>query len=165
MSLTDLDDFSFSFPSYKEMKYFEEERELREYAANRMSEKVIHGCPSCQIQVANTVREPFNKLRSHCINFDYERAWEAAEELSRTILPLCRSCRVISYKYILSVLHDVATHHYWEERYHESIYIREKILQTCKEENLYDCSFVMFNCIYALVDIYAYQGLLHEVEQ
>jgi tetratricopeptide (TPR) repeat protein len=164
MSLADLDDFSFSFP-YKEMEDLGEERELREREANAMSEIVIHGCQSCQIQVANTVREPFNKLRSHCINFDHERAWEAAEELSRTILPLCRSCRVISYGYILSVLHEVAKHHYWEERYHESIYIHEKILQTCVEENLYDCSYVMFNCIYVLVNTYAYQGLLHEVEQ
>ena len=165
MSLADLDDLSFSFPSYKEMKDFEKERELREHEANTMSEKVIHGCQSCQIQVANTVREPFKKLRSYCVNFDHERAREAAEELSRTILPLCRSCRVISYKYILSVLDEVATHHYWEERYHESIYIHEKVLQTCIEENLYDCSYVMFNCIYLLVDTYAYQGLLHEVEQ
>ena len=162
--LADLDDFSLSFP-YKEMIYLRGEREQMECAANTMSEKVIHGCQSCRIQVANTVREPFNKLRSHCVNFDQERAWEAAEELSRTILPLCRSCRVISYKYILLVLSNVATHHYQEERYHESIYIYEKILQTCMEENLYDCSHVMFNCIYELVDIYAYQGLLHEVEQ
>jgi tetratricopeptide (TPR) repeat protein len=165
MSLADLDDFSFSFPSYEEMEFFGERGELGGREANAMSEKVIHGCRSCQIQVANTVREPFNKLRSHCINFDSERAWEAAEELSRTILPLCRSCRVISYKYILSVLFGVALDHYWGERYHESIYIHEKILQTCMEENLYDCSYVMFNCIHELVHIYAYQGLLHEVEQ
>jgi len=162
MSLADLDDFSLS---YEEMIYFRGARELREHAANKMSEKVIHGCRSCRIQVANTVREPFNKLRSHCVNFDCERAWEAAEELSRTILPLCRSCRVISYQHILLVLYDIAEHHYREERYHESIYIYEKVLQTCMEENLYDCSNVMFNCIYGLVDIYAYQGLLHEVEQ
>src|SRR2546423_353010 len=165
MSLTDLDDFSLSFPSYGEIGSFLEERGLGEWAANKMSEGVIHGCQSCQIQVSNTVREPFDKLRSRCINFDHERAWEAAEELSRTISPLCRLCRVTSYNYILSVLHDVAEHYYWEEQYHESIYIYEKILKTCREENLYDCSYIMFNCVDNLVDIYAYQGLLYEGEQ
>jgi hypothetical protein len=165
MSLADLDDLSFSFPSYKELGQFKDEGELAEFQAKTMSERVIHRCQSCQIQVASNVREHFEKLRSHCINFDYERAQEAAAELSRTILPLCRSCRMISYNYILPVLYFVARKYDWDERYHESISIYEKVLQTCVEENLFDCSYVMFDCIYALVEDYAYQGLLHEVEQ
>ncbi len=165
MSLPDLDDLSFLFPSYREMQQFEEDRERAEYEANRMSERVIHGCQACHTQVSNTVREPFQKLRSHCINFDHERARETAEELSRKILTLCGSCRITSYAYILSVLEFAALHYCWEERYHESVSIYEKVLQTCIEENLFNCSNVMFNCIYELVKIYAYQGLLHEVEQ
>jgi tetratricopeptide (TPR) repeat protein len=165
MSLADRDDLSFSFPSYKVMDRSGEQAEIAEPEAKIMNERVIHGCQLCQIQVANIVREHFEKLRSYCISFDYERAREAAAELSRTILPLCRSCRIISYGYILSVLSFVALYYRWEERYHESISIYEKVLQTCIEENLFDCSYIMFNCLYQLVDIYAYQGLLHEVEQ
>ena len=165
ISLVDLDDRSFSLPSHMEMEQFKDEREVAEYEATTMSERVLQRCQSCQIQVANTVREPFKKLRSHCIDFDPERAREAAEELSRTILPLCHSCRMISYNYILSVLYFVARYHYLKEHYNESISIYEKVLQTLIEENLFNCSYVMFNCIHALVDIYAYQGLLHEVEQ
>jgi tetratricopeptide (TPR) repeat protein len=104
-------------------------------------------------------------LNSHCFNFDYEKAQEAATELSRIISPLCRSCRIISYEYILSVLYFAAQYYHLKERYHESISIHEKVLQTCIEENLFDCSYIMSNCIYGLADIYAYQGLLHEVEQ
>jgi tetratricopeptide (TPR) repeat protein len=161
LSSADLDDFSFSFPSYQ----FENEIELEGRLANIMSEKVIHGCQSCQIQVANTMKEPFKKLRSYCMGSDYEKVWEAAEELLRTVLPLCRSCRVISYEYILSVLYKIARHHYWKERYYESIDIHEKVLRIIVEENLSSCSFIIFNSIFRLPEIYAYQGLLHEVEQ
>jgi tetratricopeptide (TPR) repeat protein len=130
-----------------------------------MSEKVIQGCQSCQIRVANNIKEPFKKLRSHCIGSDYEKVWEAAEELLRTVLPLCRSCRVISYEYILSVLYHIARNHYWEERYYESIDIHEKVLRIIVEEDLSSCSFIIFKTSRKLPDIYAYQGLLYEVEQ
>ncbi|ERF73126.1 hypothetical protein EPUS_09124 [Endocarpon pusillum Z07020] len=159
MSLADLVDLSFSCPSYERAVL------TTEHLADQMSKKVIHGCQSCQTQVANTVREPFNKLRSHGVDFHDGSAWETAKEFLQTILPLCRSCRIISCTFTLSMLYDVAMDHFLKERYQESIHIHEKILQTCTEENLYDCSFIMFNSIYALVDIYAYQGLLHEIEQ
>jgi tetratricopeptide (TPR) repeat protein len=164
MSLADLDDLSFTLPSYSE-ELCGEDTAIAGYEAMEMSKRVIHGCQSCQIHVANTVREHFEMLNSHCFNFDFEKAQEAATELSRIILPLCRSCRIISYKYILSVLYFAAQYYHLKERYHESISIHEKVLQTCIEEDLFVCSYIMFNCIYGLADIYAYQGLLHEVEQ
>jgi hypothetical protein len=164
MSLADLDDLSFTLPSYR-VKLWGEDTAIAQNQAKNMRIRVIHGCQSCQIHVANTVREHFEMLGSHCTNFDYEKAQEAATELSRIILPLCRSCRIISYEYILSVLFFAALYYRSKERYHESISIHEKVLQTCIEENLFDCTYIMFNCIYGLADIYAYQGLLHEVEQ
>jgi tetratricopeptide (TPR) repeat protein len=163
ISLASLDDLSLSLQSRKER--FDEKRGIAELEAHGMKERVILGCHSCRIQVANTVGEHFEKLRSHCIKSDYERAEKAAEELSQIILPLCRSCRLISSKYIFSVFYYVAGYYRQEERYYESISIYERILNTCIEEDLFDCSYIMFNCIDRMVRIYAYQGLLHEVEQ
>jgi tetratricopeptide (TPR) repeat protein len=165
MSLVNLDEFPFSFPADGEVQGFWGETVPGTIEAHMMSKEVIHGCRSCQIHVINTVREPFDKLRSHCINFDSERAREAAEELSRAVSLLCRSCYAISYQYILRVLHRVALKYEFEERYDEAINICEKILRTCTEEKLYDCSYTMINCANALARTYAYQGLLHEVEQ
>ena len=163
ISLASLDDLSFSLQFRKER--FDEKRGIAEREAREMKERVILGCQSCRIQVANTVGEHFEKLRSHCINSDYERAEKAAEELSQIILPLCRSCRLISSTYIFSVLYYVAGYYRREERYYESISIYERILHTCIEEDLFNCSYIMFNCVDRMVRIYAYQGLLHEVEQ
>ncbi|PMD28698.1 hypothetical protein NA56DRAFT_21371 [Hyaloscypha hepaticicola] len=160
MSLASLDDLSFSFPSHRKMPLG-----LAEVEAHFMNERLIHGCHSCKIQVVNPVREHFEKLRSYSIEFDYERAEGAAEELSRTILPLCRSCRIISSRYILSVLYSVAGYYRRKERYYESISIYEKVLQACIEEDLFDCSYIMFNVADQIAEVYAYQGLLHEVEQ
>jgi tetratricopeptide (TPR) repeat protein len=160
ISLASLDDLPFSFPSHRKTPL-----EVAAVEVYYMNERLIQGCQSCNIQLGNTVREHFEKLRSYSIEFDYERAEGAAEELSRTILPLCRSCRIISSKYILRVLHSVARYYRRQDRYYESISIYEKVLQACKEEDLFDCSYVMFNCAYEIAEIYAYQGLLHEVEQ
>jgi hypothetical protein len=80
ISLASLDDLSFSLQFRKER--FDEKRGIAEREAREMKERVILGCQSCRIQVANTVGEHFEKLRSHCINSDYERAEKAAEELS-----------------------------------------------------------------------------------
>ncbi|KAL9622638.1 MAG: hypothetical protein Q9160_002948 [Pyrenula sp. 1 TL-2023] len=164
MPLADLDDTLVSSSSSREMWAFQIEAELEESKARRMSKQAIDGCQSCHVQVAFTVRGPFNRLRSYCINFDHENACEAAEELLQAIPSLCQACRVISYAYILNVLHDVASY-LWRIRISDkSISILEKNLQVTVEEEIYECSYIMFNGITKLAQIYADQGLLHEVE-
>lgn len=160
MSLPEFEEVPFLFPSSRE-NFCDGTDTLAQW----MSRRVVYGCRVCRIQVANTVREPFNTLRFHSAASDYPKAWDAAKEILPKISPLCKSCRVISYNFILSVLWEVAWYHVQEGRYREPTEIYEMLLQICVEENLYECSFIVFSSFHQLVDMYAYQGLLHEMEQ
>lgn len=136
-----------------------------ESRARKMSRKVIDGCSLCVHRIKPTVQDLFEAVCNHTQRGNYPRASETAEKLLPKIPPLCRPCRVVSYQFIMSVLYDVALYHGHEGRYRESMDIYEKLLHICIEDDLYKCSFVMFNVVERLVHIYAYQGLLHEIEQ
>ncbi len=128
MSLTDLDVFSISRGSYGEILYPKLKLNITQRKARKVNEDVIHGCKSCQRHVKDTVKISYDKLLSLCINSDYSEAWGATEEFSQTISPLCHSCRVTAYNYVLSVQEWIAYTHSRMGRYHESIAEFEKIV-------------------------------------
>ncbi|KEF54517.1 uncharacterized protein A1O9_09684 [Exophiala aquamarina CBS 119918] len=160
ISPTDFEDMPSLSPSSKQ--YRDYEPNLRKYDKYA---RVVEGCPSCKTLFANTLKKHFTALRYHILHLDHPKVWEAAEEIIPKLSPLCRSCRGISYEFIFRVLRQAMKGYLPQGGIPWVTDLFEKLLQFCVEDDLYECSYIAFDVVNNLTNLYLDQGLLYEMEQ